>query len=166
MLVFVIFAGLVYPFYGFISKTNGFKPQEWTLDASAYIQRSNPDEAAAIAYLQSAPDGVILEAVGGSYTGYARISTNTGLQTVLGWPGHESQWRGGYEEIGSRQADIKTTYTATDWATAQTLLEKYDVKYIYVGQLERTTYMVSEEKFQLYLEPVFTQGFSTIYAVP
>ena len=166
ILVFVIFAGLVYPFYGFISKTNGFKPQEWTLDASAYIQRSNPDEAAAIAYLQSAPDGVILEAVGGSYTGYARISTNTGLQTVLGWPGHESQWRGGYEEMGSRQADIETIYTATDWGTAQTLLEKYDVQYIYIGQLERTTYMVIEEKFQLYLEPVFTQGFSTIYAVP
>ena len=166
LLVFVIFAGLVYPYFGFISKTNGFQPETWTLDASAYLQRSNPDEAAAIAYLQSAPDGVILEAVGGSYTGYARISTNTGLQTVLGWPGHESQWRGGYEEIGSRQSDVENIYTLDDWQSTQSLIKKYDITYIYIGQLERTTYLVNEVKFQQNLEVVFSQGFTTIYQVP
>ena len=163
---FAIFAGLVYPIYGISSKTNGLRPQTWTLDSAAYLQNSNPDEAAAIAWLNAAPDGVVLEAVGGSYTGYARISTNTGLQTVLGWPGHESQWRGGYEEMGSRQGDIETIYSATDWNNTQILLEKYQVKYVYLGQLERTTYLVSEEKFQRNLKPVFSQGFITIYAVP
>ncbi len=165
-IVFVIFAGLVYPFYGFISKTNGFQPETWTLDSAAYLERSNPDEAAAIEWLKSAPDGIVLEAVGGSYTGYARISTNTGLQTVLGWPGHESQWRGGYEEIGSRQSDIETIYTATDWVSTKTILDQYQVDYVYIGMLERSTYTVSEEKFQRYLELVFSNGAVNIYAVP
>ena len=166
LLIFVIIAGLVYPLYGFISKTSGFQPLKWTLDASAYIQNSNADEATAIEWLKSAPDGIVLEAVGGSYTSYARVSTNTGLQTVLGWPGHESQWRGGYEEIGSRQTDIETIYVANDWGTTLALLEKYQVAYVYVGQLERSTYLVNEEKFQRYLKPVFSQGFTTVYAVP
>jgi YYY domain-containing protein len=163
---FVIVAGLVYPLYGVLGKTNGFKPIEWTLDSAAHITRNTPDEAAAIAWLKTAPDGVILEAVGGSYSGYARISTNTGLPTVLGWPGHESQWRGGYEEMGSRQSDIETIYTATDWVTTKTLLDQYEVDYIYVGTLERTTYTVSERKFQRYLELVFSDGMVNIYAVP
>ena len=166
MLVFVILSGLIYPLYGFIGKTNGFQPTLWTLDSAAYIEYSNPDEAAAIAWLKSAPDGVVLEAVGGSYSGYARISTNTGLQTVLGWPGHESQWRGGYTEMGSRQSDIERIYTSNDWATTQELLTKYNVKYIYIGQLERTSYLVNEEKFQRHLPQVFLQGNSVIYAMP
>ena len=166
LLIFVIIASLVYPMYGFINKASGFQPPRWTLDSSAYIQNSNADEAAAIEWLKSAPDGIVLEAVGGSYTDYARISTNTGLQTVLGWPGHESQWRGGYEEIGSRQSDIETIYVANDWSTTQALLEKYQVVYVYVGQLERSTYLVNEEKFQRYLKRVFSQGFTTVYTVP
>ena len=165
-LVFVILSGLIYPLYGFIGKTNRFQPTIWTLDSAAYIEYSNPDEAAAIAWLKSAPDGVVLEAVGGSYSGYARISTNTGLQTVLGWPGHESQWRGGYTEMGSRQSDIERIYTSNDWATTQELLKKYNVKYIYIGQLERTSYLVNEEKFQRHLTQVFLQGNSVIYAMP
>ncbi|MBT3338986.1 MAG: hypothetical protein HN855_09390 [Anaerolineae bacterium] len=163
---FAIIAGLVYPLYGVISKTNGFKPQAWTLDGAAHITRNAPDEAAAIAWLQNTPDGVILEAVGGSYTGYARISTNSGLPTVLGWPGHESQWRGGYNEIGSRQADVEMIYTATDWETTKKLLAQYNVDYVYVGALERSTYSVNEGKFQRYLELVFSESLVNIYAVP
>ncbi len=168
LLSFVIVAGLVYPFYAFNNKTNGLQPKTWTLDGAAYLANT-PDEAAAIAWLQNAPDGFVLEAVpaaGGSYTGSARISTNTGLPAVLGWVGHESQWRGGYEEMGSRQADIETIYTATDWDTTQALLEKYHVGYVVVGQLERNTYAVRVEKFERYLKPVFSQGITTIYAVP
>ena len=163
----LIIAGLSYPVLSLPTKTNNFVPPSGlTLDSAAYIARSNPEEANAITWLQSAPDGIIVEAVGGSYTGYARISTNTGLQTVLGWPGHESQWRGGGEEIGSRQADIETLYTSSDWVTAQMIIDTYSIRYIYVGHLERTTYFVDEGKFERFLEPVFNQGSVTIYEVP
>ena len=160
VIVALIMMGLVYPVYGVMSKANF---DNLTLDSAAYIHQ---DEAAAIAWLERAPDGVILEAVGGSYTGYARISTNTGLPTVLGWPGHESQWRGGYEEIGSRQGDVEAIYTISNWEETKRLLGIYDVRYIVVGMLEETTYTVNREKFEYYLEPVFTQGGVMIYLVP
>jgi uncharacterized membrane protein len=134
-----------------------------TLDGAAHVQQ---DEAAAIEWLQSAPDGVILEAVGGSYTGYARISTNSGLPTILGWPGHESQWRGGHEEIGSREGDVETIYTSPDWEITKALLDQYNVRYVVLSSLEKSTYRVDERKLQRFLEPVFTQGDTIIYLVP
>jgi len=110
--------------------------------------------------------GVILEAVGGSYSQYARISTHTGLPTVLGWPGHEVQWRGGTREMGSREADIATLYTTPDWQTARDILTRYHVRYVYLGPLERQTYPVSDFKFRTYLQVVFQQGGVTVYEVP
>jgi len=161
---YIIFAlvltSLLYPFYGVIAKA---RSENLTLDSAAHLRA---DEAAAIEWLQRAPDGVLLEAVGGSYTGYARISTNSGLPTVLGWPGHEVQWRGGYEEMGSRQDDIETIYISNDWAKTKILLEVYEVRYVIVGALERGTYPVNFQKLERYLEPVFVEGELIIYLVP
>jgi uncharacterized membrane protein len=160
---------LTYPVLSLANKTNNFHPPlGWTLDDFTRIQRNDPDEAAAIAWLKSAPDGVVVEAVGGSYTGYARISTYTGLPTVLGWPGHESQWRGGGmdAEERSRQDDIATLYSTPDWQTARDLLKKYNIRYVYIGGLERTTYPIQENKFHSNLVQVFQQGSVTIYEVP
>jgi uncharacterized membrane protein len=84
----------------------------------------------------------------------------------LGWPGHESQWRGGARGWESRQADVETIYRSSDWEAVLALLRKYDVRYVFIGALERTTYRVSETKFQRFLVPVFQQGQATIYTVP
>ncbi|MGC8855890.1 MAG: DUF2298 domain-containing protein [Anaerolineae bacterium] len=165
-LAVLLLAALTYPVMGEWTKTNGFHPPfGWTLDDFARLQRENPDEAAAIEWLRSAPDGILAEAVGGSYSQYARFSTYTGLPTVLGWPGHESQWRGGYAEQGSRQADIELLYTTPDWETAYSILQKYNIRYVIIGGLERSTYSLQETKFIRYLRPVFQQGIVTIYAV-
>ena len=110
--------------------------------------------------------GTLVEAVGGSYTNYARISAHSGQPALLGWPGHESQWRGGAEEMGSRQADIEKLYTTTSWAETQQILEAYNIRYIYVGPLERSTYPVSAFKFDDFLKVVFSSGEVTIYEVP
>ena len=158
---------LTYPVLGLFSKTNNFNPPSgWMLDGAAHIGRENPDEAAAIRWLQSAPFGVVAEAVGGSYTGYARFATHTGLPTVLGWPGHESQWRGGYEPQGARAQDIETLYTTPDWNVAEAIMTQYDIRYVVVGSLERTTYRVNEGKFQRLLRPTFRQGSVVIYEAP
>lgn len=162
----VLVMGLAYPVFGFNTKTNGFNPPfEYTLDDFDRVQRENPDEAAAMLWLRSAPDGVIAEAVGGAYSSYARVSIYTGLPTVLGWGNHEGQWRD-YALQGSRAQDIEALYTSPDWVTAQAIIERYDIRYIYIGNLERSTYRVNEEKFNLFLKPVFQQGIVTIYAVP
>ena len=163
----VLFMGLIYPVMGLVTKTNGFKPAAgWTLDGAAYLQRDNPDEAAAINWLKQAPDGVVVEAVGGSYSAFARVSTLSGLPTVLGWPGHESQWRGGADPQGSRQDDIRTLYETPNWQTAAGILAKYQVRYIYIGSLERSSYHVNEGKFIQVLKAVFSQGNVAIYETP
>ena len=163
----VIFSGLLYPAFGLLTKTNDFKPVDgFTLDDFDRILRDNPEEAAAIEFLRSVPDGVIAEAVGDGYSGYARISTHTGLQTVLGWPGHESQWRGSFVPQGSRREDISKLYATARWEEAQLIIEKYNIRYIYIGILERTSTPVNEEKFKTYLKPVFQKGETVIYEVP
>lgn len=118
---------------------------------------------------------VILEMVGpggGSYNpqGYAGVSASTGIPTVLGWIGHENQWRGGHkaakDEIGPRQRDVDMMYSTLDIGQLRPLLEKYGITYIYVGMLEREAYAPeSLAKFAQVGEPVFQQGEVTIYRV-
>ena len=165
-IVLLLFMPLTYPALAIPNKTNNFKPiLGWTLDDFARIQQANPDEAAAIQWLKSVPDGVIAEAVGGGYTSYGRISTYTGLPTVINWPDHESQWGRG-AEMGTRQDDIKLLYSTSNWQTALDILKKYNIRYVYVGNLERSTYPVQEDKFHQHLIQIFQQGSVTIYQVP
>ena len=166
-LLLVLAVGLAYPVMAFATKTNNFKPPYgFTLDDFDRIKRENPDEAGAIQFLDTAPDGIVAEAVGGSYSGYARISTYTGLPTVLGWPGHELQWRGTPDPLGSRQDDIASLYTTNNWDIARAILAKYDIRYVVVGGLEHQAYQVQEDKFRTNLTPVYQAGTISIYEVP
>ena len=177
--IFVILGmSLVYPVFSLWSVSGGFSPGKWTLDSAAYLQDSSPEEQAAVDWLKSAPVGVLAEAVsysGGSYTGYARMATLSGLPTVLGWIGHESQWRGGYDEIGSRQADIERLYCARDWLEVKPILDTYNIRYVVLGSLERSTYKpdqtgcpagLQETKFRQYLIPVFQNRAVTVFEYP
>jgi uncharacterized membrane protein len=107
------------------------------------------DDVAAIQWLNDQVSGqpVILEAAGSSYSDAARISTFTGLPTVLGWETHEWLWRtssampDAYGTLVSpRQADIRTFYTTTDPQERREQIERYQIAYIVVGQLERNAY--------------------------
>jgi uncharacterized membrane protein len=162
----VIFVSLSYTIFGVWSKMGELKPSDWNLDGTAYIERYNPNEMAGIRWMQNAPLGVEAEAVGGSYTNFARIATHSGQPTVLGWPGHESQWRGGGREIGSRQADIERLYKTTAWDDALAIIRLYNIRYVFVGSLERSSYRVSEAKFQKNMKTVFQQGEVVIYEFP
>jgi YYY domain-containing protein len=176
VIVVVLIASLTYPVMGLWSKTNGFQPTNgFTLDGTAYLMRSNPEEAQAINWLKSAPLGVVAEAIGGSYTSFARMSVHSGQPTVLGWDFHEMQWRGGTEEMGSRRTDIERLYCTNNWQEAEDILKRYDIRYIVVGTLERNTYSLgssicpqglNEIKFSRRLPLVFDQGSTSIYQVP
>ena len=162
----VLIIGLTYPALGIFNKTNDFRPPlGYTLDDFDRVQRENPDEAAAMLWLRSAPDGVVAEAIGNAYSNYARISIYTGLPTVLGWGNHEGQWRDQALQ-GSRTDDIQALYISSDWVTTQEIIKRYNIRYIFVGDLERSTYHVNEDKFNRFLKPVFQQGNVTIYEVP
>ncbi|HUH97863.1 MAG TPA: DUF2298 domain-containing protein [Anaerolineales bacterium] len=165
-LAILLFIALTYPVLGIANKTNDFKPTfGWTLDDFVRIQRNTPDEAAAIEWLASEPTGVVAEAVGGGYTSYGRISEYTGLPAVINWPDHESQWGRSDAQLGTRQDDIKTLYTTPSWQTALAIINQYNIQYVYIGDLERSTYPLQEDKFRAHLTQVFQQGTVTIYEV-
>jgi uncharacterized membrane protein len=101
--------------------------------------------------------------VGGSYSEYARVATFSGQANVLGWPGHESQWRGGAVEIGSREQDLETLYNTADWETAKTILAQYHIRYVFVGSLENAKYKVDESKFTANLGLAYQNDSVRIY---
>ena len=166
--VIVIGAGLVYPVFSLPNKTDNFKadhPEQRTLNGEAYLATSMPDDYQAIQFMKHLDPGVVAEAVKDSYSEYARIATFTGLPSVLGWSNHEDQWRD-HALQGSRKEDLQTLFTTPDWATTQAIIDRYHIRYIVVGNLERSTYPVNEEKFSRFLKPIFQQGSITVYEVP
>ena len=165
--IIALLAGLVYPAFALPNRCNNFHapPWGWTLDAGAAVATQNPQDWAAMRFLWQEPLGALAEAVGGSYTQYARLSTYSGQPAVLGWPGHESQWRGGASLFAGREQDVKRLYEAPDWQTAQAIISRYNIRYIAIGALERQTYAVQEAKFRRHLIPIFSQGQTVIYAV-
>ena len=165
----VLVVGLTYPALSVSNKTDNFNaanPDRRTLDGAAYLGVYSPDDYAAIQWLAQAPLGTVVEAVGGSYSEFARIATYSGQPTVLGWPGHESQWRGGYAEMGSRNDDIRRLYETANWNEANSILAQYGIHYVYIGSLESTTYALNEQKFGRNLAEVYRQGQVVIYEVP
>lgn len=163
ILTVVLLVGLTYPLLAFPARTHNFSPPSgWTLDAADYLHRQNPDEDVALDWLRQTPVGVVAEAVGGSYSQYARVSTLTGQPAVLGWPGHEVQWRGTAEPQGTRQADVQMLYESGDWQTALMIIQRYNIRYIFVGALERSTYAVDDAKFRRFAR-AYDFGSVTIY---
>lgn len=165
----VLAAALCYPAIMLYAKTGlPDKPlSDLTLDGKQYLQQYNPEEWAAFEWLRAAPDGVVAETVGASYDpDTSRVSTHSGQQAVLGWQGHEWQWRGGVEEIGSRAGDLELLYSTDNWEDAKRVTARYNIRYIYIGPVERTHYRISEGKFQANLKVVFQNNAVTLYEVP
>jgi len=162
-------AGLSYTVAATMSKADGFAGTP-TLDGTRYVAQWRPDDYAAVQWLrQHALEGaVMVEAPGGSYTEYNWVSAHSGVPTLLGWGGHELQWRGGYTEAGLREPDIATIYQSTDPDETQRVIDKYGIDYVYVGPLERSKYQVSQavtRKLERMMRRVFEQGGVVIYGL-
>ena len=192
----VIALGLVYTLMAIPSRAGGFSGPA-NLDGASSIAQANPDDWAAIQWLDANADKdfpsgtvpVILEApsytiygtsyLGGSYTYVGRISTFTGFPALLGWASHESQWRGNYDEQSRREPVIATMYTTSNGQTMLGLLHQWGVNYVILGQPEmsyiqslcsqpewKCTTSMALRKFDMVLQPVFSQGSVTVYKVP
>jgi hypothetical protein len=164
----LLIMAMVYPLLSVWTKTNGFNPGAgFTLDGTAFLEAATQEDMAGIRWLENAQAGVMVEAVGPQYSEYARVATISGQPNVLGWAGHESQWRGGRKEIGTREEDIEIIYRTNNWEDTRQLLDSYNVRYIFIGTLERRTYRVNESKFEQHLGvPVFKSGQVSIYEIP
>ncbi len=163
--VIVLAAGFIYPVLATITFTNSFNTdRDRPLDGLLYMDANERD---AILWLLDEVDGTptILEAVGDEYSASARVSSFTGLPTVLGWPIHEFWFRGGsYEPQGTRREDVERAYNTADAIEAQTILGRYDVEYVYVGPLELGQYPEAGlAKFANFMDIVFQNDAVTIY---
>jgi uncharacterized membrane protein len=146
----MLLVALLFPFYGVQSRAAEYRGdaaaetrQPATLNGLAQVERFNPDEYEAIMWLRENVAGTptIVEAVGGQYSGYGRIAANTGIPTILGWAGHEYQWRGSdTPEPGQRDPAVREIYMSNNWDDTAVLLNRYNVEYIIVGGLELSTY--------------------------
>jgi len=169
LVIFGLSVGAVYPVLAISARADQFHdPETWTLDGSVVYREAYPDLMAAVDWMWTVEPGVVAEAVepeGGDYSNYGRVSMLTGFPAVLGWWFHEVQWRGGVQEIGTRETDIAMLYETMDWATAKGIIDMYNIKYIYAGDLERSTYDLQSSKFQQHLELAFQQGTVAVYRV-
>lgn len=164
----ILVSGAVYPLTATVVKSGEFRGAP-TLDGARFLARSRPDEYRAIEWLRSRSERrpVVLEAIGPDYQEYARVSTFSGLPTVMGWVGHELQWRGNVPELGSRQRDVEAIYRTGDEIAIRGLLDRYRVEYVFVGSLERSRYGPQvDSRFNRLLEIAFSEGGATVFRVP
>ncbi len=154
-----------------------------TLDGTAYMSSAvYPDVNGSLAlgadypgirWLQQQVEGspVVLEGQTPFYRWGGRISIYTGLPTVVGWQWHQEQQRWGYRgAVQDRIRDVNSIYTTRDPTQARALLDKYDVRYVYLGPLERSYYDASGlAKFDDHriegLEEVYSTDDVTIFEV-
>ena len=164
----ILLSTLAYPVFALREKTANFRPLRFTLDGAAFVSEYFPADADAIDWLKKAPLGVVAEAVsrdGGSYSFYGRVATFSGHPNVLGWIWHESQWRGGLTEVGTRKQDMELLYQTDDWWQALAIIQRYKIRYIYIGGMELNEYVVNQDKFRANLAPVYQNDGVVIYYV-
>ncbi len=172
----LIMASAYYPVAAVLDRTGWFQDGggfgDNTLAGLEFLRRGEPGEYDAIVWLNSeAEPGRILEAVGDGYSNYGRIAGATGRATVLGWEGHQQQWRGDDSAFAGRSHDVETIYQGTDGMETRRLLEVYGVRWLIVGARERDAYgeevdeRVEEWLDEGWLERAFSSDDVAIYEV-
>jgi uncharacterized membrane protein len=178
VLVVLIGSSLVYTALGSRARVSDrFTDGPSTLDGTAYLaaavhwEQDQPIDLKwdqdAIEWIQDNVQGspVILEAHLSQYRWGGRFANYTGLPTVIGWPWHQIQQRTDYAfAIQDRAEDVREMYETVDEQQALLLLQKYNVKYVVVGDLERIAYPVDGlQKFENLGRKVFENQGTAIY---
>jgi YYY domain-containing protein len=149
-LALLLTGALFYPVAAIATLRSG--SEALSLDGMAFVEKALPGEREAIEWLRGRP-GVVLEAVGDDYSLAGRVSAMSGMPTVVGQVGHEIGWRGVGPWV-ERSGDVDRMYLNPGDPDVRELLKTYNVKYIYVGALEKARYGPLEE-----LEKIFPVAF-------
>ncbi len=130
----------------FNTANSGLDGAEFLNDA-VYFDREGPltldYDLRAIRWMEETIEGspTIVEGLSELYRWGNRISIYTGLPTVIGWDWHQRQQRPEFADVVTqRRFDVDNFYATRDVSQAVGMLRKYEVKYVYVGEMERTHY--------------------------
>lgn len=156
-LMFLVASALLFPLLGTISKVKDrmvptapegidgmvYMSQAWNYDMGLMMDLSQ--DYRAILWLQENVQGspVILEGFRGyEYRWNNRMTIYTGLPDVVGWNYHQRQQRSvlSNNAVQARVDEVDAFYMSEDLKSMRNFLEKYDVQYIVVGQVERAFY--------------------------
>jgi uncharacterized membrane protein len=161
-----VLAGMVYPLTAIATRMSERPAQGLGLDGLAFL---SPDERAAVRWLaeQNGPSGrvVIAEGIGNEYdSSTAGMATYSGAATVLGWTGHELQWRGPLPELGTRETALAALYRDASVDGIQVITDRYGVRFVVVGDVERKKYGDTvTSRFDAVLPVAFRAGGTVIY---
>ena len=163
----VIISSLYFPVASAVSKTvsSGIGPD---LDGLSFMKDRNEDELNVIRDISeiSENDDVLVEAIGGSYSEFARISGSTGVPTPLGWEFHEKQWHGSIDLFSDRKTDVETLYTTDDESELSEIIDKYSLTMVVVGPRERSTYgNIDMTMFDTIGDRIIEHGFYTVFSI-
>ncbi len=168
MIALLLFAiSLYYPLAASVTKT-GESHTRASLDGLTFLENNDQGVRDALSWIRSNidEDEVLIEGVGGSYTEFGRYSGFTGAQSVLGWTGHQRQWRGDSDLWKEREEDIDRLYREGSGDEIITIADRYSADYIVVGPAERRKYTgLNESKFDQVAERVYENEQVTIYAL-
>lgn len=162
--------GLLYAPAAVWSKTDGFAGPP-TLDALAWVERLAPGEREAIRWVRRHTrfDERLVQTVGDSYNARQDLlSAATGRPTLLGWVGHELQWRGSeYATMAAGRGEaVQGIYNPSSSAELARLVREWDVGLVYLGPAERARYAVTpqhEMRLGSVLELAFESGEARLY---
>ena len=126
----------------------------WLLDE----QRFNPD-----------PKRRILELPGNPYSIHGRVSTFSGIPTLVGWPNHEGIWNRGKEEAQrenrARDREAKEIYRTPNFRRAKELLDKYEITHVFWGSIEKREFGASGvRKFKKYMNVAKEFGDTVVFS--
>ncbi|HEX9036858.1 MAG TPA: DUF2298 domain-containing protein [Ktedonobacterales bacterium] len=169
---------MIYPTLAIAARTENLSLSH-SLDGAAYMAQDSTDmgDGPAVAWLNAhvTGDKVIVEAARfDEYTHLGRVSAFTGLPALVGWGGHEEQWRYNWFQradrggiLSERLSDVSQVYTNPNSGAVLAILRRNHVQYVYVGAAERQTYPTANlDRFSDYLQVVYRDANVTIYAVP
>jgi uncharacterized membrane protein len=110
------------------------------LDGMAWMAEG---DRAVVRFLREQPrPAAVVEAVGGAYTEYARLSANSGVPALIGWENHELVWRGHgvTEETSRRAALVRELYSCGNAARIREIAVGEGIPLIAIGALERADF--------------------------
>lgn len=152
----LVFMGMLYPVFATRAKVNdrfvaGSPPGLNGMDYMAEAVYHDRDKELplkydhdAIVWLRENIEGspVIMEGNAPLYHWGSRVSIYTGLPTVIGWDWHQKQQRSIIDgSIIDRRLDaVRDIYNTRDLNQALGNLKRFNVQYVYIGDMERAFY--------------------------